>query len=104
MHLTQTRNTRISLLASPAEFRKFITRRSTMAASSTAPVPPSSPANAAPPEHAATPLKPRWPWLKYATPLVVLLLAAAVLITLTRDWNSWEGGKIEQVTDDALVR
>jgi membrane fusion protein (multidrug efflux system) len=35
---------------------------------------------------------------------VVVLLAAAVLITLTRDWNAWEGGKIEQVTDDAFVR
>jgi membrane fusion protein (multidrug efflux system) len=33
-----------------------------------------------------------------------VLLAAAVLITLTRDWNAWEGGKIEQVTDDAFVR
>jgi membrane fusion protein (multidrug efflux system) len=47
---------------------------------------------------------PRWPWLKYATPLVVLLLAIAVVITITRDWNAWEGGKIEQVTDDAVVR
>jgi membrane fusion protein (multidrug efflux system) len=34
----------------------------------------------------------------------VLLLAAAVVITLTRDWNAWEGGKTEQVTDDAYVR
>jgi len=32
------------------------------------------------------------------------LLAAAVVITLTRDWNAWEGGKVEQVTDDAVVR
>jgi membrane fusion protein (multidrug efflux system) len=32
------------------------------------------------------------------------LLAAAVVITLTRDWNVWEGGKVEQVTDDAFVR
>jgi membrane fusion protein, multidrug efflux system len=46
----------------------------------------------------------RWPWLKYATPIVVLLLAGAVVITLTRDWNAWEGGKAEQVTDDAYVR
>jgi membrane fusion protein, multidrug efflux system len=46
----------------------------------------------------------RWGWLKYATPLLVLLLAAAVLITLTRNWNAWEGGKVEQVTDDAFVR
>jgi membrane fusion protein, multidrug efflux system len=46
----------------------------------------------------------RWPWLKYATPIVVLLLAAAVTVTLTRDWNAWEGGRAEQVTDDAVVR
>ncbi len=61
----------------------------------------------APPVHAeaATPQpKPRWPWLKYATPILVLLLAAAVVVTITRNWNGWEGGRIEQVTDDALVR
>jgi membrane fusion protein (multidrug efflux system) len=34
----------------------------------------------------------------------VLLLALAVLITITRNWNAWEGGKVEQVTDDAYVR
>jgi membrane fusion protein (multidrug efflux system) len=28
----------------------------------------------------------------------------AVLVTLTRNWNSWEGGHVEQVTDDAYVR
>src|SRR5208282_5640918 len=43
-------------------------------------------------------------WLKYATPILVLLLAAAVLVTITRNWNSWEGGRIEQLTDDAYVR
>src|SRR5277367_1435261 len=75
-----------------------------MAASTPAHVPASVPPSAAQPEHAAAPPKPHWPWLKYATPLVVVLLAAAVLITLTRDWNAWEGGKIEQVTDDAIVR
>jgi len=75
-----------------------------MAASTPAHVPASVPPSAAQPEHAAAPPKPHWPWLKYATPLVVLVLAAAVLITLTRDWNAWEGGKIEQVTDDAIVR
>jgi membrane fusion protein (multidrug efflux system) len=26
------------------------------------------------------------------------------LITITRNWNAWEGGKIDQVTDDAYVR
>jgi membrane fusion protein (multidrug efflux system) len=56
------------------------------------------------PEHVPAQPKARWPWLKYATPILVLLLAAAVVVTLTRDWNAWEGGKIEQVTDDAVVR
>jgi membrane fusion protein, multidrug efflux system len=43
-------------------------------------------------------------WQKYGTPILVLLLAAAILITVTHKWNSWEGGKVEQVTDDAYVR
>ncbi|MGA8409380.1 MAG: HlyD family secretion protein [Candidatus Acidiferrales bacterium] len=32
-----------------------------------------------------------------------MLLAAAVLLTITWDWNSWEGGRINQTTDDAYV-
>ena len=43
-------------------------------------------------------------WKKYVTPLLVVALAVAVLITITRNWNAWEGGKVEQVTDDAYVR
>src|ERR1700687_768142 len=43
-------------------------------------------------------------WFSYLTPIAVLLLAAALIITLTRNWNAWEGGRIEQVTDDAYVR
>src|SRR5216683_6565282 len=43
-------------------------------------------------------------WKKYVTPLLVVALALAVLITITRNWNAWEGGKVEQVTDDAYVR
>src|SRR6201987_246420 len=43
-------------------------------------------------------------WQKYVTPALVVLLALAVLVTVTRSWNSWEGGKAEQVTDDAYVR
>jgi membrane fusion protein (multidrug efflux system) len=34
----------------------------------------------------------------------VLLLAFAVLFTVTHNWNTWEGGHVEQVTDDAYVR
>jgi membrane fusion protein (multidrug efflux system) len=43
-------------------------------------------------------------WEKYLTPLLVMALALAILITITRNWNAWEGGKVEQVTDDAYVR
>ena len=43
-------------------------------------------------------------WRNYIAPVLVLLLALAVLITITRNWNAWEGGKVEQVTDDAYVR
>jgi membrane fusion protein, multidrug efflux system len=43
-------------------------------------------------------------WKRFVTPFVVILLALAILITLTRNWNAWEGGKAEQVTDDAYIR
>jgi membrane fusion protein, multidrug efflux system len=43
-------------------------------------------------------------WQRFAVPAVVLLLAAAIVITITRNWNAWEGGRIEQITDDAYVR
>jgi membrane fusion protein (multidrug efflux system) len=43
-------------------------------------------------------------WHAYATPALVLLLAAAVVVTLTRNWNAWEGARVEQVTNDAFVR
>jgi membrane fusion protein, multidrug efflux system len=43
-------------------------------------------------------------WRKYVSPVLVVILALAILITITRDWNAWEGGKVEQVTDDAYVR
>jgi membrane fusion protein (multidrug efflux system) len=39
-----------------------------------------------------------------AVPALVLVLAAAIVVTITRNWNAWEGGRIEQVTDDAFVR
>jgi membrane fusion protein, multidrug efflux system len=74
-----------------------------MAAATPSPVPAPSAATAAHNEHTAPPPA-RWPWMKYITPLLVLLLAAAVIFTITRDWNAWEGGRAEQVTDDASVR
>ena len=61
-----------------------------------------APARPAEPEHVPAP--PRPDWQKYLTPVLVVLLAAAVVFTIIRNWNSWEGGKAEQVTDDAYVR
>jgi membrane fusion protein, multidrug efflux system len=74
-----------------------------MAAASTAVKTPTS-ASAPESEHASPQPGSRWPWLKYATPVAVLLLAAALVITITRNWNAWEGDRIEQITDDAIVR
>ena len=72
----------------------------TMATSGPKPAPP--PEAPADESHAAA--KPTPKWKVFGTPLLVLLLAIAVLVTITRNWNSWEGGHVEQVTDDAYVR
>ena len=61
------------------------------------PVPPKASADQAVPRQGAR-------WQNYITPILVVLLALAVLITITRNWNAWEGGKVEQGTDDAYVR
>jgi membrane fusion protein, multidrug efflux system len=77
-----------------------------MGATAPAPLTPATTPAATPPaqpEHASPPpAKPKWQ--KYVTPAVVVLLAVAVIATLTWNWNAWEGGRIEQVTDDAYVR
>ena len=52
--------------------------------------------------HAAAKSTPKW--LKYLTPILIVLLAIAVVVTVTWNWNAWEGGKVDQVTDDAYVR
>jgi membrane fusion protein (multidrug efflux system) len=71
------------------------------APSSPVPTPATTPP--APVDHGqAPPAKPKWQ--KYGTPAVTVLLAIAVIATLTWNWNAWEGGRIEQVTDDAYVR
>jgi membrane fusion protein, multidrug efflux system len=63
-----------------------------------------TPARPAEPEHVPAQAKSTSGWQKFGTPLLVVLLAAAVVLTITWNWNSWEGGRIEQVTDDAYVR
>jgi len=64
--------------------------------------PPAQPEPQTKEHNAAAP--PGSKWQNYVTPLLVVLLALGILVTVTRNWNSWEGGKIEQVTDDAYVR
>jgi membrane fusion protein (multidrug efflux system) len=61
------------------------------------PVPPKISTDQAVPRQGAN-------WQNYITTILVVLLALAVLVTITRNWNAWEGGKAEQVTDDAYVR
>jgi hypothetical protein len=43
-------------------------------------------------------------WLRLGTPLLIVLMALAIVLTITRNWTSWEGGRSEQVTNDAYVR
>jgi membrane fusion protein (multidrug efflux system) len=87
------------------EFDFSISRRLTMASAPTpAPIKTPAPPSSSAPEPVVAQPKARGPWLKYGTPLIVVLLAAAVIVTITRDWNAWEGGRIEQATDDAIVR
>lgn len=66
-----------------------------------APNVPTPPRAAAP---APVPARPKAKWRQFVTPLLVVLLALAVIFTITRKWNTWEGGRIEQTTDDAYVR
>src|ERR1700747_97459 len=71
----------------------------------TSPVPASTPSPAPAPkvvEQAPPRMKPDWQ--RVGTPLIVLLLAIAVVVTITRNWNAWEGGRVEQGTNDAYVR
>ncbi len=73
----------------------------------TSPLPPTAPAPApatGPKVVEPTPSRLKPAWQKYGTPLIVLLLAIAVIVTITRNWNGWEGGHVEQVTNDACVR
>jgi len=62
-----------------------------------------APISAAHQEHAPAP-PPTPKWQNYGTPALAILLAAAVVTTIMWNWNAWEGGRIDQVTDDAYVR
>jgi len=53
-------------------------------------------------ESAPPPHKPAWQ--RFGVPLIVVLLAIAIVFTITRNWNAWEGGHVEQTTNDAYVR
>ncbi len=66
------------------------------------PTPAQTREGASEPEHLAARRTPIWQ--KYGVPALVVLIAVAVVVTVTWNWNSWEGGRIEQATDDAYVR
>jgi len=68
-----------------------------MSSAGTAAAPSAAPAPQQPPT------QPKSKWRTLATPLLILFLAAAIVVTITWNWNAWEGGKIEQATDDAYV-
>jgi membrane fusion protein (multidrug efflux system) len=70
----------------------------------TSPVPATSPSPTTAPKLVEHPSRLTPAWQKYGTPLIVLLLAIAIVVTITRNWNGWEGGRVEQVTNDAYVR
>jgi len=64
--------------------------------------PTSAPAKAPEPDQAhAQPKGKSW---KFVVPALIVLLAIVIFATITWDWNAWEGGRVEQVTDDAYVR
>ena len=65
---------------------------------------PPAPIKRAEPEQVPEQPKPRPKWQRFVVPALVVLLAAAIVATISWNWNAWEGGRIEQVTDDAYVR
>jgi membrane fusion protein, multidrug efflux system len=48
--------------------------------------------------------RPKAAWRRFGTPVLIVLMALAIALTMTRNWNAWEGGRTEQVTNDAYVR
>src|SRR6202035_487129 len=43
-------------------------------------------------------------WTRFGTPLLIVAVAIAIIVTMTYNWNAWEGHRIEQATNDAYVR
>jgi len=41
---------------------------------------------------------------QWLVPVLVLLMAAGILVTITVNWNAWVGSRTNQETDDAYVR
>src|SRR5499433_24271 len=70
----------------------------------TSPAPAPIPAPATAPKVVERPSPIKTVWQKYGTPLLVVLLAIAVIVTITRNWNAWEGSHADQITNDAYVR
>src|SRR5499425_3365794 len=70
----------------------------------TSPAPAPIPAPATAPKVVERPSPVKTVWQKYGTPLLVVLLAIAIMVTITRNWDGWEGSHVEQVTNDAYVR
>src|SRR5579862_501796 len=65
-------------------------------------VPTSAPVPTAGPQQITARVEPKWK--TYGVPALVLLFAAAIVITIAWNWNAWGAGRIEQATDDAYVR
>ncbi|HXN99014.1 MAG TPA: HlyD family secretion protein [Candidatus Acidoferrales bacterium] len=63
-----------------------------------------TPAPARAPEPEQSHEQPKAKWRKFVVPTMIVLLAIVILATITWNWNAWEGGRLEQVTDDAYVR
>jgi membrane fusion protein, multidrug efflux system len=83
-----------------------IGRSASSSAAGAAAAPATAPESAQPATQPEQPPAPaaRPKWLRYLTPIAVVLLAALIMLTISWNWNSWKGGRIEQVTDDAYVR
>jgi len=43
-------------------------------------------------------------WTHWVTPAIILLMAAAIVILITGNWNRWTGERASQETDDAYLR